>query len=100
MARNRKATPEVEKVRPSLEGVAKHLVDRLYGPQGPAWGTRLTELEDIVLAVRQFLSEQMLEQALRCQAAQAAARHAFAAANCSSIASARANGVPLTAASA
>jgi hypothetical protein len=70
MARNRKSTSEVEKVRPYLEGVAKNLVDRLYGPQGPAWGTRLTELEDVVLAVRQFLSEQILEQALTRRAVQ------------------------------
>jgi hypothetical protein len=70
MARNRKSTPEVEKVRPYLEGVAKNLVDRLYGPKGPPWGTRLTELEDVVLAVRQALSEQMLQQALARQAAE------------------------------
>jgi hypothetical protein len=70
MARNRKASPEVEKVRPYLEGVAKNLVDRLYGPKGPPWGTRLTELEDVVLAVRELLSEQMLDQALTRQAAE------------------------------
>ena len=68
MARTRKAIPEVEKVRPYLEGVAKNLVDRLYGPKGPPWGTRLTELEDVVLAVRECLSEQMLDQALQRQA--------------------------------
>jgi NADH pyrophosphatase NudC (nudix superfamily) len=68
MARNRKASPEVEKVRPYLDGVAKSLVDRLYGPQGPPWGTRLAELEEVVLAVRQLLSEEMLSQALQRQA--------------------------------
>lgn len=70
MAPNAKSTPEVAKVRPYLEGVAKNLVDRLYGPEGPAWGTRLTQLEDVVLAVRQVLSEEMLAQALSRQAAQ------------------------------
>jgi hypothetical protein len=69
MARNRKSTPEVEKVRPYLEGVAKNLVDRLYGPKGPPWGTRLTEPEAVVLAIRASLSEQMLDQALAPQAA-------------------------------
>ena len=68
MARNRKASPEVEKVRPYIEGVAKNLVDRLCGPKGPPWGTRLSELEDMVLAVREILSEGMLDQALQRQA--------------------------------
>ena len=39
-------TPEVEEVRPYVEGVAKNLIDKLYGPGGPAWGTKLTEIED------------------------------------------------------
>ena len=70
MARNRKSTQEVEKVRTYLQGVAKNLVDRLYGAQGPAWGTRLSQLEEVALAVREFLSEEMLEQALSRQASQ------------------------------
>lgn len=68
MARKKKSTPEVENVRPYLEGVAKNLVDRLYGPNGPAWGTKMTELEDVVVAVREALSEKMLAQALERQA--------------------------------
>jgi hypothetical protein len=59
----------VEQVRLYLDGVAKSLIDRLYGPQGPAWGTKLSELEDVVVAVRQALSEKMLAQALERQAA-------------------------------
>jgi hypothetical protein len=69
MARPKKSTKEVEKVDPYLEGVAKNLVERLYGPNGPAWGTKLTELEDVVVAVREALSEKMLAQALARQAA-------------------------------
>jgi len=68
MASSKKATQEVEKVRPYLEGVAKNLVDRLYGPEGPPWGTKMTELEDVVVAVREVLSEKMLAQALERQA--------------------------------
>src|SRR5436190_20564372 len=68
MARPKKSTPEVDKVRPYLEGVAKNLVDRLYGPDGPAWGTKMTELEDTVVAIRDALSEKMLAQALQRQA--------------------------------
>ena len=69
MARRKQSRPEVDQVRTYLEGVAKNLVDRLYGPTGPAWGTKLTELEDVVVAVREALSEKMLAQALERQAA-------------------------------
>ncbi len=68
MARKKKSTPEVENVRAYVEGVAKSLVDRLYGPSGPAWGTRMSELEDVVVAVREALSEKMLADALARQA--------------------------------
>jgi hypothetical protein len=68
MARSLIATAPADPVRPYLVGVAKSLVDRLYGPDGPPWGTKLTELEDVVLAVRQVLSEQMLDEALQRQA--------------------------------
>lgn len=69
MARAKKHTPQVEEVRPYLEGVAKNLVDKLYGPDGPAWGTRLTEIEDLLLALRAVLTEKMLDEALARQAA-------------------------------
>ncbi len=38
MARAKKRTPQVEEVRPYVEGVAKNLIDKLYGPDGPVWG--------------------------------------------------------------
>lgn len=69
MARAKKRTPQVEEVRPYVEGVAKNLVDKLYGPEGPAWGTRLTEIEELLLAVREVLTEKMLDDALSRQAA-------------------------------
>ena len=68
MAKRKKAAPVVEQVEPYIDGVAKSLVDRLYGPDGPPWGTKMTELEDVVLAVREALSEKMLAQALGRQA--------------------------------
>ena len=69
MARKQKELPAtVEPVRAYIEGVAKNLVDRIYGPQGLPWGTKLTELEDVVIAVRDTLSEKMLAQALERQA--------------------------------
>jgi hypothetical protein len=68
MARAKQRTAKVEEVRPYLEGVAKNLVDKLYGPDGPAWGTRLTEIEDLLLDIRQVLTERMLDDALSRQA--------------------------------
>jgi hypothetical protein len=70
MARNRKATPEVEKAASYLQGVAKNLVDRIYGPRGPAWGTKFSEIEATVAAIREVLSEEMFQQALSRQAAE------------------------------
>lgn len=68
MARFKTSTRPADPVRPYLEGVAKNLVDRLYGDQGPAWGTKLSEIEDTILAIRQVLSEKMLDEALQRQA--------------------------------
>jgi len=69
MARSKQRTPKVAEVQPYVEGVAKNLIDKLYGPDGPAWGTKLTEIEDLFLAVREVLCEAMLGHALARQAA-------------------------------
>jgi hypothetical protein len=69
MARAKKRTPKVEEVRPYVEGVAKNLVEKLYGPRGPAWGTKLTEIEDLFLEIREVLTEKMLDLALAQQTA-------------------------------
>ena len=71
MARFQKRTPKVEELRVYVEGVAKNLVEKLYGPQGPAWGTKLTEIEDVLLEIREVLTEKMLNWALAQQAAAA-----------------------------
>jgi hypothetical protein len=68
MARSQIVTAPADPVRPYLEGVAKSLVDRLYGDKGPAWGTKLTAIEDTIKAIRQVLSEKMLDEALQRQA--------------------------------
>ena len=70
MAKKPKRTTKVEDVRSYVEGVAKNLVEKLYGPEGLPWGTTLTELEDICLDIREVLNEKMLELALAQQAAQ------------------------------
>src|SRR3954452_9512057 len=69
MERGTKRTPKVEELRPYVEGVAKNLVAKLYGPQGPAWGTKLTEIEDVLLEIREVLTEKMLDLTLARQAA-------------------------------
>jgi hypothetical protein len=68
MASKKKVPASVEPVQAYVEGVAKSLVERIYGPNGLPWGTRLTELEEVILAVRQTLTEEMLKQALQRQA--------------------------------
>ena len=72
MARSKISTAPAEPVRAFVEGVAKSIVDRLHGPDGLPWGAQFTEFEDVVLAVRQVLSEKMLDEALQRQAASAA----------------------------
>src|SRR3954464_5679111 len=69
MARAKKCNTKGEELPRSVEGVAKNLCDKLYGPDGPAWGTKLTEIEDVCLDIRQILTEQMLAESLRRQAA-------------------------------
>ena len=68
MAASKKRMPQVDEVRAYVEGVAKNLADRLWGPKGPPWGTKLTELEDLVVEIREVLSERMLELGLERQA--------------------------------
>ena len=68
MARKSTVNPHVEALRPYLEGVAKKLADDLFGPNGPRWGTTLTELEDIALDARDILSEKLLKLGLQRQA--------------------------------
>lgn len=63
-----------EPVRPYLEGVAKSLVERLWGADGPPWGTTLSSIEDVVRSVRHVLAEKMLDEALQRQAGTAADR--------------------------
>ena len=70
MAEGNKATAVVDDARSYLEGVAKNLADRIWGPTGPAWGTTLHDLEDLVVQLREVVSERMLRLALERQAAQ------------------------------
>jgi len=68
MARSTKRSAKTEQVRDYVEGVAKNLVDKLYGPDGPPWGTTLTDIEDLLLEIRAVLTERMLDLSLARQA--------------------------------
>ena len=51
MTKNKKATPGVDKELAYIKGVAKNLVDRLYGPAGLPWGTTFTEPDQLLSVV-------------------------------------------------
>jgi hypothetical protein len=68
MRQPKKSTPQVDAIQPYLRGVAKHLIDTLYGPDGPPWGTSLTQIEDLLLEVRDRLAREMIDAALARQA--------------------------------
>lgn len=68
MATTGQSTPEVAVVGVYLEGVAKYLLHKLYGPDGPPWGTPLTQIEDLILALQRALSQHCFTLALTQQA--------------------------------
>jgi hypothetical protein len=70
MAQEGQDTPDIACVRGYLSGVAKYLLGKLYGPAGPAWGTSLTQIEDLLLAVHQQLAADFFALALDLQARQ------------------------------
>jgi len=74
MARVQKRTPQVEELRPCVQGVAKSLGEKVYGPAGPAWGTTLTQREDPRLEIRAALTEKLLDLSLAEQATALAPR--------------------------
>jgi hypothetical protein len=52
-----------------LQGVAKHFLARVYGPDGMPWGTKFSELEELAVEIGQTVSQNMIDQALARQAA-------------------------------
>ncbi len=68
-----KEIPPVEipaHLRPVLQAAAKNLLHHLYGPEGPAWGTRFAEMEQVVKQLSNYLGTELLQQALQRQADQ------------------------------
>jgi hypothetical protein len=68
MARKQKARPEVTDQGVFLEGVAKNLADKLYGPSGPPPGTTFAELEEVAVQLGQAISREILNRSLARQA--------------------------------
>ena len=64
------ATKQVAELRHLIEGVAKNFAERVYGPQGPEWGTQFVDIEELAVQIGQAVSRQMCDQALQRQAAQ------------------------------
>jgi len=69
MARKKLVRPEVAAHKEYLEGVAKNLAMKLYGPEGMPWGTTFDELEELVVQLGQTISRELANQVLRKQAA-------------------------------
>jgi hypothetical protein len=67
MASDKKKIPQVENNRPLLQGMAKNLVDKIYGPDGPPIGTKFVELEDLVVELGRVFQKSMMDQALARQ---------------------------------
>jgi hypothetical protein len=52
-----------------LQGVAKQLIHRVYGPDGMPWGTKFADLEELAVQLGQAVSQSMIDQAVARQAA-------------------------------
>jgi hypothetical protein len=68
MAAKSIATKQVAELRHLIKGVAKNFVDRVYGPQGPEWGTLFVDIEELAVQIGQAVSREMCDQALHQQA--------------------------------
>jgi hypothetical protein len=55
-------------VRLSLQGTAKNAVQRLWGPEGPPWGTAFDNLEELAVQIGQIVAHEVLQQSLAAQA--------------------------------
>jgi hypothetical protein len=69
MARKLVARPEVATQQPYLEGVAKYLADKLYGPNGPPRDTKFLDLEELAVQLGNAISQELLNRTLARQAA-------------------------------
>jgi hypothetical protein len=57
----------IDQVRQSLQGTAKNAVHKVWGPEGPPWGTSFTDLEELAVQIGQIVASEVLQQALAAQ---------------------------------
>jgi hypothetical protein len=67
----------IDQVRQSLQGTAKNAVQKLWGKEGPPWGTTFDNLEELAAQIGQLVSREVLQQALAAQAQTPAPPPAF-----------------------
>lgn len=68
MTTDKADAPSLDALHNLIQGVAKNIVEKLYGPHGPHWGTRFSDLEELAVQVGRAISCQLLDEALRRQA--------------------------------
>jgi hypothetical protein len=68
MAQHTDPAAVVLEQRNLIQGVAKHFLQKLYGPEGLPWGTKFSELEELTVQIGQAISRGMMDQALAQQA--------------------------------
>jgi len=58
----------IDQIRLSLQGTAKNAVHKVWGPEGPPWGTSFEDVEDLAVQIGQVVARSVLQQALDAQA--------------------------------
>jgi hypothetical protein len=58
----------IDQIHLSLQGTAKNANHKLWGPDGPPWGTSFADLEELAVQIGQVVAREVLQQALDAQA--------------------------------
>src|SRR5438874_1433815 len=58
----------IDQVRLSLQGTAKNATHKMFGPEGPVWGTSFSDLEELAVQIGQLVAREVLQQSLQAQA--------------------------------
>jgi hypothetical protein len=61
-------TTLLAELRIALEGAGKNFLHKVYGSEGPPWGTTFAELEDVAVAIGDEVARQIVNQGLVQQA--------------------------------
>jgi hypothetical protein len=72
----------LEEIRLSLQGAAKNSLHRLWGEDGPPWGTAFDDLEALALQIGQVVAQHFLQHALQRQALAAPPAQALRCPSC------------------